>query len=159
MSSPWGQVGQESFNSNDSSYLGEWLSVPMTFVVIDDDTALVSGNWYGKWDTVNFLLRTQIVKLKKDWKISPKIRPFDILILLNCRHLKEVDARRGFLWTPSICQKIDPPEKNAIVINFLSSQEVSSTREDWLITVKETRSWHHSQTNFVTKYHISHLFF
>ena len=70
---------------------------------------------------------------------------FCILIILNCRHLKTVCARRGFLWSPLTCLKADLPKGTQL--SQIPSLGVSSTREDGRWSQEETRSPHRTQTN------------
>ena len=61
---------------------------------------------------------------------------------------KTANADRGFLWTPLICLKTDPPNRiSRHKSPFLLSPLVPSARENWLTPQDRRRSQHHTQTN------------
>lgn len=70
--------------------------------------------------------------------------------------LKNRKFRERLFWTSLICLKTENPKGTQL--SSVSSPRVSSTREDWLITREESKSRHHTQTNFITNYYTSYLF-
>lgn len=79
-------------------------------------------------------------------------------IVLVCKLLQTkhtwgmVNAGRGFLWTSSVCLKIDP-SKGTQLCKFSSRNLINQGR--WAcITGEETRGPHYAQADFVTGFHV-----
>lgn len=83
-----------------------------------------------------------------------------ILIILRYGHSKNNKHRERLCLKPPYLPKDKSSKRSSVVINHRPPPpaEVSSTREDALVSGEDTRSCHHTRIHFVTKYHTSHLF-
>lgn len=81
-----------------------------------------------------------------------------ILIILRYGHSKKktTNTGRDFAWTP-LLPKDKSSKRSSVVINHPPGSFINQGTLA-LVSGKDTRSCHHTQIHFVTKYHTSRLF-
>lgn len=100
----------------------------------------------------------EINQLLKDRVHHPKICHFGIQIILSCRHWKrQLTHRAAPSELLSSAQRDTLKKELSWGVPSSLPQECRQPGKLTLTTEEETRSWHHSQTSFVTNYHTSHL--